>query len=75
MCLAVPAKIISIDKDHAIVDMFNVKQKVNIQLVNNPEPGDFVLIHAGFAIDKIDSDYYNFLWENLYKMSDKGEWF
>lgn len=54
MCLAVPAKVMKIlDSATAIVDILSIEQKTNIALVN-VETGDWVLIHAGVAINKID---------------------
>jgi len=51
MCLAIPAKVIEIlDKEHANVDYGDgVKRKINISLVD-AKLGDYVLVHAGFAI-------------------------
>ena len=56
MCLAVPGKIIEIEKDseHAIVDYGDgTKRKANISLVE-VKIGDYVLVHAGFAIEVLD---------------------
>ena len=53
MCLAIPGKIIEIDKnkEHAIVDYGEgTKRKANVTLVN-AKIGDYVLVHAGFAIE------------------------
>lgn len=54
MCLAVPAKIITVDNIHAWTETMGVGQKVNIQLIDSPMVGDYILVHAGFAIEKID---------------------
>ncbi len=57
MCLAVPSKIISIDNILATVDIMGARRDVSIILV--PEDvavGDYVLVHAGFAIKKIDEE-------------------
>ncbi|MBN2053025.1 HypC/HybG/HupF family hydrogenase formation chaperone [Candidatus Woesearchaeota archaeon] len=54
MCYAIPARIISIEGDSAEVDYGGVLKKVNVSLVDNPKKGDFVLIHTGFAIEKLD---------------------
>ena len=56
MCLAIPGKIINIeaDKKHALVDYGDgTKRKANISLVNVTK-GDYILVHAGFAIQKVD---------------------
>lgn len=57
MCLAVPMKVLSIDGDLAEVDQAGVRLKVNLMICDQrPELGDFVIVHAGFAIRRIDPD-------------------
>ncbi len=55
MCLALPAKIISIDKttDMAIVAVGDVKKEISLALVEDASVNDFVLIHVGYALNKI----------------------
>ncbi|HDJ51019.1 MAG TPA: HypC/HybG/HupF family hydrogenase formation chaperone [Thermoprotei archaeon] len=55
MCLAVPGRIIKIENDgkHAIVDFGGSRRKVNIMLIPEVKVGDYVLVHAGFAIQKL----------------------
>lgn len=56
MCLAIPGKIIEIDKnkEHATVDYGDgTKRKANITLVNT-KIGDYILVHAGFAIEVLN---------------------
>ena len=57
MCLAIPAKVIGIlDKEHANVDYGDgVKRKINISLVD-AKLGDYVLVHAGFAIQVLSKE-------------------
>ena len=54
MCLAVPAKIKTIDKDRALVDFGGVKKNISLGILNGVKAGDYVLVHAGFAIGKVD---------------------
>ncbi len=54
MCLAFPAKIIKLEGQNAVVEFHNVKRDVRVDLIGECEIGDFVLIHAGFAINKLD---------------------
>jgi len=57
MCLAIPSKIVSIDNLFAVIDVFGARKKVSLMLM--PEKttvGDYVLVHAGFAIQKVDRD-------------------
>ena len=56
MCLAIPGKIVEINKDqeHAIIDYGDgTKRKANVTLVN-VKIGDYVLVHAGFAIEVLN---------------------
>jgi hydrogenase expression/formation protein HypC len=58
MCLAIPGKIIEItnsDRSIALVDIVGVRRRVDLGLLteNEPVPGDWVLIHVGFAMSKI----------------------
>jgi len=52
MCLAVPAKIVALDGDKATIEVDGVRRTVSTAFIENPQPGDYVLIHAGFAIRK-----------------------
>lgn len=54
MCLAIPSKIIKIDQNVATIDVDGVKREASLLLLENPKVGDYVIVHAGFAIDKID---------------------
>jgi hydrogenase expression/formation protein HypC len=56
MCLAVPSKIISINNTMAIVDVYGARRDVSLLLIDNVNVGDYVLVHAGFAIQKIQED-------------------
>ena len=66
MCLAVPARIMTIENQHAQVETMGFMHRVNIQLIEDIMPGDYVLVHAGFAIQKIDTQHYDEL-ENIVK--------
>lgn len=54
MCLAVPAKVIKIDGELAEVELGGLIRKASIMLVPDVRVGDYVLLHAGFAIQKLD---------------------
>ncbi|MCW8928828.1 MAG: HypC/HybG/HupF family hydrogenase formation chaperone [Gammaproteobacteria bacterium] len=58
MCLALPAKIIAIDEtnDMATVALGEVKKEVSIALVEDAQINDFVLIHVGYALNKISPE-------------------
>jgi hydrogenase expression/formation protein HypC len=54
MCLAVPGRITSIEGTKATVDFGGVTRDADLSLVPEAVPGDYVLIHAGFAIQTLD---------------------
>lgn len=56
MCLAIPSKIIRVDKDIATIDVSGVRREASIVLVEDVQVGDYVIVHAGYAIQKIDED-------------------
>ncbi|CVH76485.1 HypC/HybG/HupF family hydrogenase formation chaperone [Rubneribacter badeniensis] len=58
MCLAIPAKIIEMKDDRlATVDILGVTRDIALDLTPQAGVGDFVLVHAGFAIEVVDPDY------------------
>ena len=56
MCLAIPAKVISVEGSIALVSVEDVEYNASLLLLDGVKPGDFVLLHAGFAIEKVDPD-------------------
>ena len=54
MCLAVPGKITSIKKNNADVDFSGIKRTVSLDLVPGAKKNDYVLVHAGFAIQVLE---------------------
>jgi hydrogenase expression/formation protein HypC len=54
MCLAIPSKIVAIDKSEAVIDVAGVRRKTSLVLLEEAAVGDYVIVHAGYAIHKID---------------------
>jgi hydrogenase expression/formation protein HypC len=54
MCLAIPSKIIRIEKEMAVIDVDGVQREASLLLLADARVGDYVIVHAGFAIQKID---------------------
>ena len=54
MCLAIPGRILEIEESSALVDFDGIKQRVIIALIENPEIGKYVIVHAGYAIEMIN---------------------
>ncbi|MEA3506124.1 MAG: HypC/HybG/HupF family hydrogenase formation chaperone [Elusimicrobiota bacterium] len=74
MCLAVPVKIVGIDKEGAVGEVAGVRREVNTSFLTDLEIGDYVLLHAGFAIQKVDPDEAKEtlrIWADLKKEEDK----
>lgn len=54
MCLAIPSKIIKIEDSVGIIDVDGVTREASLLLLDDVKVGDYVIVHAGFAINKID---------------------
>ena len=54
MCLAIPSKIVKIEDNVATINVDGVKGKASLLLLEDVKVGDYVIVHAGFAIHKID---------------------
>ena len=60
MCLAVPLEISKIlDEERGLVKQGLGELEINISLLDEPKPGDFVIVHAGFGIEKLDLEEAN----------------
>jgi hydrogenase expression/formation protein HypC len=57
MCLALPARIVErLDGDQALVELGGVRKPVSLALVGDAQVGDYVIVHVGFAIGRVDAD-------------------
>jgi len=57
MCLALPARVVELLPNlRAVVDLGGVRKEVSIDLVDDAQVGDYVIIHVGYALGKIDPD-------------------
>jgi hydrogenase expression/formation protein HypC len=54
MCLAIPSRITKIENDMAVIDADGVQRQASLLLIEDARVGDYVIVHAGFAIRKID---------------------
>ncbi len=54
MCLAIPSKIVDINDNMGTIDVAGVRREASLLLLEAPQVGDWVIVHAGFAIQKID---------------------
>ncbi len=57
MCLAIPGQITKVlDSDMAVCSIGGIEKEVNVALVENATPGDWVIVHVGFALNRIDEE-------------------
>ena len=56
MCWSIPGRIVEIDKNIASVEITGTKLKVSLDLIDNPAIGEYVLVHAGYALQKVDEE-------------------
>ncbi len=56
MCVGLAAKVVSVKDGTAVIDASGAKRDVSAELLEDLEPGDYVMVHAGVAISKITSD-------------------
>ena len=54
MCLAIPSRITKIENNMATIDVEGVQREASLLLLEDAQVGDFVIVHAGFAIQKLD---------------------
>ena len=56
MCLAIPAKVISVQGSKALVMIGDTEYNASLLLLEDVKAGDYVMLHAGFAIQKVDEE-------------------
>ena len=72
MCLAIPARIVELDQDRAIVDAMGNRWKAKTTLLPEAKLGDVVLVHAGFAIAPVDEEEAKKTWELFAEIEKVG---
>jgi hydrogenase expression/formation protein HypC len=70
MCLGIPGRVIKIDKNVAKVDVGGLLRDISIELCPEVSVGEYVLIHTGFAIQKVDEEEANETLDLLRKMAE-----
>ena len=55
MCLAIPSRIVKIENEMGVIDVEGIRREVSLLLLEDAAIGDYVIVHAGFAIKKIDA--------------------
>jgi hydrogenase expression/formation protein HypC len=70
MCLAIPARIVKLQGDRAVVDAMGNRFKAKTTLLSEAKLGDLVLVHAGFAISLVDEEEAKKTWELLAEINN-----
>ena len=65
MCLAVPLKLIEINGNEAVAESLGLRRKIRVDYIDSPQPGEYVMVHAGFAIERLPEEQ---------ALEDLGEW-
>ena len=73
MCLAIPARIVELKGDKAVVDAMGNRWRARTTLLPEAKLGDLVLIHAGFAISVVDEEEAKKTWDLLREIDDFEE--
>ena len=57
MCLAIPVRVVDIpEPDVALIDLGGVRKTISLALVDGVVPGDYVIVHVGYALTRLDPD-------------------
>jgi hydrogenase expression/formation protein HypC len=56
MCLALPCKVVAIDGDNATIDVSGMKKDISLALMEDVAVGDYVIVHVGYALTKLDPE-------------------
>jgi hydrogenase expression/formation protein HypC len=57
MCLAIPAQVVELrEGDNAVVDLAGVRKEISLSLVDDVAVGDYVIVHVGYALNKLDPE-------------------
>ena len=70
MCLAIPARIVELEGDRAVVDAMGNRWNAKTTLLPEAKVGDLVLIHAGFALSLVDEEEAKKTWQLIAEISE-----
>ena len=54
MCLVIPLRLVEVDGMNAMAEAAGIRRKVRVDFIREPKPGDYVIVHAGFAIERLN---------------------
>jgi hydrogenase expression/formation protein HypC len=77
MCLAVPGRVVDVGREHDVlvgrVDFGGISRRVCLEHVPDVKPGEYVLVHVGFALARVDEAEARRVWEFLEAMGELAE--
>lgn len=78
MCLGIPGLVVEVnqEKDSAVIEVFGVRRKISTFLVGKVSLGDYLIVHTGYAIEKLDVEEAKIrleLWEEILKDAYPGQ--
>jgi hydrogenase expression/formation protein HypC len=73
MCLAIPARIVELEGDRAVVDALGNRFRTRTTLLSEAKLGDLVLVHAGFAISLVDEEEAKKTWQLIEEIDESNE--
>jgi len=73
MCLAIPARIVELEGDKAVVDVMGNRFRAKTTLLPEAKLGDLILIHAGFAISLVDEEEAKETWQLIAEINDYNQ--
>ena len=56
MCLAIPLELIEINGKSAVGEAMGMRREIRVDFIEDPRPGDYVIVHAGFAIESLPKE-------------------
>lgn len=74
MCLAIPMKLIKIEGNKGLVELSGVQKEISLDLLGEVEIGDYLIIHAGFAIERLNEEEAKktlAIWEEIAEVQKK----
>lgn len=78
MCLGIPGLVVEVEpeKDSAVIEVFGVQREISTFLVGEVQTGDYLIVHTGYAIEKLDLEEAEIrleLWKEILKDATPGQ--
>ena len=73
MCLAIPMQLKAVKGEIGLVEMGGLEREIHLDLIDSPQVGDYLIVHAGFAIEKLDREEAEKTLSMIAEIQEKGE--